>query len=127
MEHTNSASNISTLVPKERNVSKGLLAVVHSEVWGPAHKATFGGCQYYVTFIDDFSRYTWIFPMRMKSKVFTDFKKFKTEVEKTNGLHVRCLRSDGGKEYFSDAFTTYLRQEGIRQNSLADTQRNRMV
>ena len=94
--------------PKERNVSKGLLDVVHSDVWGPAQTATFGGCRYYVTFIDDFSRYTWIFPMRMKSEVFTHFQKFKSEVEKTTGRHVRCLRSDGGKEYFSDAFTTYL-------------------
>ena len=101
--------------PKERNVSKGLLDVVHSDVWGPAQTATFGGCRYYVTFIDDFSRYTWIFPMRMKSEVFTHFQKFKSEVEKTIGHNVRCLRSDGGKEYFSDAFTTYLRQEGIRR------------
>ena len=30
--------------PKERNVSKGLLDVVHSDVWGPAQTATFGGC-----------------------------------------------------------------------------------
>mgnify|MGYP002776095308 FL=1 len=93
---------------KERNVSKGLLDVVHSDVWGPAQTATFEGCRYYVTFIDDFSRYTWIFPMRMKSEVFTHFQKFKSEVEKTTGHHVRCLRSDGGKEYFSDAFTAYL-------------------
>ena len=93
---------------KERNVSKGLLNVVHSDVWGPAQTATFGGCRYYVTFIDDFSRYTWIFPMRMKSEVFTHFQKFKSEVEKTTGRHVRCLQSDGGKEYFLDAFTAYL-------------------
>ena len=108
-------------------MSKGILDVVHSDVWGPAQTATFVGCRYYVTFIDDFSRYTWIFLMRQKSKVFTHFQKFKNEVLKTTGRLVRCLRSDGGKEYFSDAFTTYLRQEGIRQNSLADTQRNRMV
>ena len=42
--------------PKERNVSKGLLDVVHSDVWGPTQTATFGGCRYYATFIDDFSR-----------------------------------------------------------------------
>ena len=76
---------------------------------------TFGGCWYYVTFIEDFSRHTWIFPMRQKSEVFLHFQKFKNEVEKANGFHVQCLRLDGVKEYFSDAFTTYLRQEGIRQ------------
>ena len=33
---------------KERNVSKGLLDIVHSDVWGPAQMATFGRCRYYV-------------------------------------------------------------------------------
>ena len=73
---------------KEMNVSKGLLDVVHSSVWGPAQTGTFGGCRYYVTFVDDFSRYTWIFPMRMKSEVFTHFQKFKSEVKKTTRRHV---------------------------------------
>ena len=50
--------------PKERNVSKGILDVVHSDVWGPAQTSTFGGCRYYVTFIDDISRHTWIYPMQ---------------------------------------------------------------
>ena len=39
--------------PKERNVSKGILDVIHSN-----------GCRYYLTFIDDLSRHTWIYPMR---------------------------------------------------------------
>ena len=56
---------------KEMNVSKGLLDVVHQDVWGPAQMTAFGGCRYYVTFIDDFSRHTWIFPMRQKNEVFT--------------------------------------------------------
>ena len=41
--------------------------------------------------------------------------KVQTEVKKTTSRHVRCLRSNGGKEYFSDAFTAYLRHEGIRR------------
>ena len=73
-------------------MSKGLLDIVHSDVWGPAQTATFGGCRYYVTFIDDFSRYTWISPMRMISEVFTHFQKFKREVEKAIGRH--CCPED---------------------------------
>ena len=76
---------------------------------------TFSGCRYYVLFIDDFSKHTWIYPMRQKSEVFRHFQTFKNEVEKATGRHVRCLRSDGGKEYFSDDFTAYLRREGIRR------------
>ena len=101
--------------PKERHMSKAILDVVHSDVWGPAQVSTLGGCRYYVTFIDDFSRHTWIYPMRQKSEVFGYFQQFKAEAEKTTGRHVRCLRSNGGKEYFSDMFTNYLRKEGIRR------------
>ena len=98
---------------KERHMSKGILDVVHSDVWGPAQVATLGECRYYVTFIDDFSRHTWIYLMRQKSEVFGHFQRFKAEVEKTTGRHVRCYRSDGGKDYFSGELTTYLRKEGI--------------
>ena len=101
--------------PKERNVSKGLLDVIHSDVWGPAQTPTLGGCRFYVTFIDDYSRYTWIFPMKKKSEVFTHFQKFKNQAEKETNRKVRCLRSDGGKEYFSEEFTSYLEDEGIRR------------
>ena len=51
--------------PKERNISKEILDVIHSEVWGLAQTTTFSGCRYYVTFIDDFSKHTWIYPMRL--------------------------------------------------------------
>ena len=69
-------------------------------------------------FINDFSRYTWIYPMRQKNEAFGHFQKFKNEVEKVIGRHVWYLRSDRGKEYFLDEFTTYLRREGIRQEIL---------
>ena len=49
--------------PKERNVSKGILDVIHTNVWEATQTTTFGGCRYYVTFIKDISRHTWIFPM----------------------------------------------------------------
>ena len=61
-----------------------------------------------ITFMDDFCRNTWIYPMKQKSEVFGHFHRFKVEVEKVTGRHVRCLRSDGGKEYFSDEFSAYL-------------------
>ena len=51
--------------------------------------------------------------MRQKSEVFSHFQNFKNEVEKATSWHVRCLRSDRGKDYLSDSFTTYLWQEGI--------------
>ena len=39
-----------------RNVSGQLLEVVHSDVWGPTKTRSLAGSNYYVTFIDDYSR-----------------------------------------------------------------------
>ena len=44
--------------PKERNISKSLLDIIQSNVWDPTQTTTLGGCQYYVTFINDFSKHT---------------------------------------------------------------------
>ena len=88
--------------------------IVHSNIWGPAQTTTFCGSRYYVTFINDFSRHTSIYPMWQKIEVFRHFQTFKNEVGKAIGLHVRCLWLNEGKEYFSNEFTTYLQKEGIR-------------
>ena len=53
--------------------------------------------------------------MHHKSEVFIYFQKFKSGVKKEMGWYVRCLRSDGGKEYFSDEFSAFLQQEGIQR------------
>ena len=76
---------------------------------------TIGGRRYYVIVIDDYSRYTWIFPMKKKSEVLSHFQKLKSQVEKETDQHIRCLRSDGEKEYFFDEFISYLQGEGIQR------------
>ena len=95
---------------------QGSWNVIHSYVWGPAQMTTFGGCCYYVMFIDDYSKHIWIYPMWQKSEVFSHFQKFKDEVQKATNHYVLCLRSDGGKEYFFKAFNIPLTQrnpEGV--------------
>ena len=46
--------------------------------------------------------------MKAKSEVFEHFKHFKMMVEKETGMHIKCLRSDGGGEYFSNEFSKFL-------------------
>ena len=42
--------------PHDKHVSRNVLELVHSDVWGPAKTASMGGCRFYVTFIDDHTR-----------------------------------------------------------------------
>jgi hypothetical protein len=60
---------------------KGILELIHNDVFGPIHVPSLGKSVYYVSFIDDFSRKTWIYFLRKKSEVFDKFKEFKALVE----------------------------------------------
>ena len=46
------------------------------------------GHEYYVTFIDDFSRKTWIYFLKTKGEVFAQFKEFKALVENQTGKKI---------------------------------------
>jgi hypothetical protein len=50
--------------------------------------------QYYMTFIDDYSRRTWIFFMKTKDEVFSRFREFKALVENQKGKKIKVLRSE---------------------------------
>ena len=60
--------------------------------------------KYILTFIEDFSIFTWVYFLKIKSHVFERFKKFKALSEKQCGLPIKCLISKNGGEYVSHKF-----------------------
>ena len=54
------------------------------------------GYLYYVSFIDDYSRKTWIYFLKKKDEVFERFKEFKAHVENLSEKRIKILRSDNG-------------------------------
>ena len=85
-------------------------------MWGPTPVRSKGGAEYFLTFIDDYSRKVWVYFLRHKSEVFEQFKLSKVQVEKATGRRVRCLRSDNGGEYKSMEFKDFCTREGIRRH-----------
>jgi hypothetical protein len=67
--------------PSGATRAEGILQLVHSDVFGPVSVPSLGKSMYYVSFIDDLSRNTWIYFLRKKSEVFDRFKEFKALVE----------------------------------------------
>ena len=61
--------------------AKGILEIIHSNVYGPMSSNSLSGYAYYVSFIDDFSRKTWVYFMNNKDEVFSKFKEFKALIE----------------------------------------------
>ena len=70
-------------VGKQKKSEK--LELVHTDVWGPAQVQYLGGSRYYVNFIDDATRKTWVYCIRQKSNVFDTFKKWKALAENEIG------------------------------------------
>ena len=94
--------------------SVSVLELVHSDVW-QAPVLSLGGAKYFVSFIDDYSRRCWVYPIKKKSDVFEVFKVYKARVELDSGKKIKCLRTDNGGEYTGDEFDTFCRQEGIKR------------
>ena len=99
-----------------------VLELVHSDVAGPFPVPSFGKARYVLTFIDDFSRYTWVFFLLHKSEVFDKFIIFKAQAEKQSGKVIKILRTDNGREYVNSRLIDFCTHEGIDlQHSVAYT------
>jgi hypothetical protein len=102
--------------PKEKSYRAWApLEIVHTDLCGPMKTPSLGGSIYFLTFIDDYSRKTWVYFLKHKSETFDKFKEFKAFVEKQSGLSIKILRSDRGGEYKSNEFLEYCRYHGIKK------------
>src|SRR5438034_8802325 len=74
------------------------LELVHSDVCGPITPTSIGGARYFVTFIDDYTRYLWLYLIKEKFQAFSCFQGFRQAMELASGCKIKRLRSDGGGE-----------------------------
>lgn len=64
------------------------------------------GFRYYVLFTDDYSRYSWIYPMKRKSEVvFYHFQTFVAMTKNIFNTNIKFLQSDGGTEYVNNSMS----------------------
>jgi transposase InsO family protein len=70
---------------------------------------------YYVQFIDDFSRNTWIYFLRKKTKLFDKFKEFKALVENHTEKKIKVLRTDNGGELCENEFEEFCKKCSIER------------
>ena len=80
------------------HVTHAPLEIIHSDVWGPAIISV-GGFKYYVSFLDDYSRFTWIYLLKHKSDVEQAFYTFQKHVERMLDAKIKTVQTDWGGEY----------------------------
>jgi hypothetical protein len=71
------------------------LELVFSDVWSPA-PTSIGKNNYYVSFIDDFSKFTWVYLLKHKSKVFQKFQDFQARVERLFDQKLLAMQTNWG-------------------------------
>jgi len=125
--------------------SSQLLEIIHTDICGPMDTPAFNGEKYYITFIDDFSRYGYVYLLHEKSQSVNVLETFVKEVERQLDKKVKIIRSDRGGEYYGKynesgqcpgPFAKFLESHGIcaqytmpgtpQQNGVAE-RRNRTL
>ena len=104
--------------PSGATRAKGILELIHNDVFGHVPIPSLGKSMYYVSFIDDFSRYTWIYFLINKSEVFDKLKEFKALVENQTKKKIKVFRTNNGGEFCRNEFEEFYKKCGIaRQNT----------
>ena len=101
--------------PQESNSKTSeTFQLVHTDVCGPMKTKTPSGNTYFLTLIDDFSRYSFIYLLKEKNEVTEKYKEFVNEIKTQFGKSIKILRSDNGGEYVSQDLLQILKENGTR-------------
>jgi hypothetical protein len=98
--------------PSSETVSQRPFDLVHSDVWDSTPFVYKGGHKYYIIFIDDFSRHTWIYFMKHHSDALSIYKNFFAMIHTYFDTHIHVFRADSAGEYLSDALRQMLAEQG---------------
>ena len=92
-----------------------VLQLIHSDLSGKMEVKSIGGANYFLTFIDDFSRKCFIYFLKSKDEAPEIFMEFKALVENQTGKKIKCIRSDRGGEYVNSRLSEIVKGSGIKQ------------
>src|SRR5262249_16875264 len=108
-----------------------------SDIWGPAHVSNISGSRWFVSFIDDCTRVTWIYLLKQKSDVSLIFPNFYNMMKTQFGVDIKKFRSDNAKDFFNHSLTTFFQTKGIihessciytpQQNGLAERKNGHLL
>jgi len=97
------------------NRENEVLSLIHTDICGPMNKQSAGGARYFATFIDDYSRYTFVYFLKTRDQILNAFKDFVVFAERQCGKKIKAVRSDNGREYVSRDFENFMSENGIKR------------
>lgn len=91
--------------------------LVHSDLWGPSRTLNVNGCRWFVIFVDDHTRVTWVYLMKHKSDLPQVLKTFILLVQNQFNTNIKTFRSDNGSEFLDKNVRTLLLDNGIHHQT----------
>ena len=86
--------------------------LIQFDVWGPSLINSIGGSRYFVVFIDDYSRYSWVFLMCSRDELLNIYRNFANMVKTQFSKTIKVFRSDNARELTQHAFEHILFSHG---------------
>ena len=90
------------------SISTDIFNLIHSDVWRPSSISSIGGSRYFTIFVDNYSRYSWIFNMKRRFELLQVYFNFAKMVETQFSKDIKIFRSDNALEYTQYAFQAVL-------------------
>ena len=109
-------------IKKDAKRSAEILEIVHTDICGSFPVKSVDGYDSFITFTNDYSRFSYIYPIKERLEVLDKFKIFKAEVENQHNLKIKVVRSNRGGEYYG-RYTPYGQVPGpfarfLQENSI---------
>jgi transposase InsO family protein len=111
--------------------------LVHSDLWGPAPVMSTNAFRYYLVFVDEFTKFTWVYLLKHKSDTFHIFTQFQAMVHTQFSLPIKTIRTDCGGEFTSNQFNQFCASKGMihqvscphtpQQNGVAERKHRHLV
>ncbi|KAJ0580159.1 putative RNA-directed DNA polymerase [Helianthus annuus] len=99
-------------LPNDKRASLPL-EIIHCDLWGPSPIKSIDNFLYYVAFVDDYSRFTWLYPLRAKSDFYEALSIFIPFVQNQFSTKIKTFQSDGGTEFTNNRVRLLFEQNGI--------------
>ena len=105
------------------------IELVHSDICGPMNRKARHGASYFLTLINDYSRYGYVYLLSHRHEALDCFKRFVAEVENKHEKGLKTFRTDRRSKYLSDQFKEFFEEKGILRHLtiLRTSQQNAVI
>ena len=106
-------ANIKRKIPKSNHKVSRYLERVHMDVCGPLQMKTYDGCQYFTVFVDEYTKYKWVYVHKDRTTSVEILRRFILDATKGTELKIACLRADQAKEHLAKGYRKELKKHDI--------------